>query len=223
VLRRLVPLEFPGARRAALGALLPASTHAREGARDPATSKMASRLSGGTQSAHLTNRRHCPQICQMSNHLYYGDNLDILRSSVADESIDLVYLDPPFNSQANYNVLFKAPSGQQSKAQIEAFEDTWHWHDATERAFDEVINSGNADAAEMLRAMRSFLKENDMMAYLTMMAVRLIELDRVLKPTDSLYLHCDSTASHYLKVMLDVIFGADSFSKRDHLEADDNP
>src|SRR5258706_13497262 len=107
----------------------------------------------------------------MANHLYYGDNLDILRS-VADDSVDLVYLDPTFNSQANYNVLFKAPSGQQSKAQIEAFEDTWHWNEVAEHAFDEVMHSGNSDAAEMLRAMRSFLKENDMMAYLTMMAIR---------------------------------------------------
>jgi site-specific DNA-methyltransferase (adenine-specific) len=147
----------------------------------------------------------------MGNHLYYGDNLDILRSSIADASVDLIYLDPPFNSQATYNVLFKAPSGQQSKAQIEAFEDTWHWHDATERAFDEVMTSGNADAAEMLRAMRSFLKENDMMAYLTMMAVRLLELHRVLKPTGSLYLHCDSSASHYLKILLDAVFGASYF------------
>ena len=148
----------------------------------------------------------------MANHLYYGDNLDILRNKIADESVDLVYLDPPFNSQANYNVLFKAPSGQQSKAQIEAFEDTWHWNDVAERAFDEVMSSGNSDAAEMLRAMRSFLKENDMMAYLTMMAVRLIELHRVLKPTGSLYLHCDPTASHYLKIMLDATFGKHGFS-----------
>jgi site-specific DNA-methyltransferase (adenine-specific) len=147
----------------------------------------------------------------MPNHLYYGDNLEILRAHVKDESIDLVYLDPPFNSQATYNVLFNAPSGQQSKAQIEAFEDTWHWHDATERAFDEVMNSGNTNVAEMLNAMRSFLKENDMMAYLTMMAVRLLELHRVLKPTGTLYLHCDPTASHYLKLMLDVIFGPTFF------------
>lgn len=148
----------------------------------------------------------------MANHLYYGDNLDILRSSIADESVDLVYLDPPFNSQANYNVLFKAPSGQQSKAQIEAFEDTWHWNEHAERGFDEVMSSGNADAAEMLRAMRSFLKENDMMAYLTMMAIRLTELHRVLKPVGSLYLHCDPTASHYLKILLDAIFGKHSFT-----------
>ena len=144
---------------------------------------------------------------KMPNHLYYGDNLEILRAHIKDESIDLVYLDPPFYSQATYNVLFNAHSGQQSKAQIEAFEDTWHWHDATERAFDEVMNSGNIDAAEMLNAMRSFLKENDMMAYLAMMAVRLLELRRVLKPTGTLYLHCDPTASHYLKVMMDAIFG----------------
>ena len=147
----------------------------------------------------------------MGNHLYYGDNLDILRSSIADESVDLVYLDPPFNSQANYNVLFKAPSGQQSKAQIEAFEDTWHWNEHAETAFDEVMQSGSSDVAEMLRATRSFLKENDMMAYLTMMAVRLVELHRVLKPTGSLYLHCDATASHYLKILLDAIFGPLNF------------
>ena len=141
------------------------------------------------------------------NTLFYGDNLDILREYIADESVDLVYLDPPFNSNATYNVLFRAPGGEQSQAQIEAFEDTWHWNASAEDAFDEVIKSGNTDAAEMLRAMRLFLKENDMMAYLTMMAVRLIELHRVLKPTGSLYLHCDPTASHYLKIIMDAIFG----------------
>jgi adenine specific DNA methylase Mod len=138
--------------------------------------------------------------------LYYGDNLEILRNDIASESVDLIYLDPPFNSNANYNVLFKAPDGHESHAQMEAFEDTWHWNPPAEKAFDEVMQSGNTDAAEMLRAMRSFLKENDMMAYLTMMAVRLIELHRVLKPTGSLYLHCDPTASHYLKILLDAIF-----------------
>ena len=153
----------------------------------------------------------------MANQLYYGDNLHILREYVADASVDLVYLDPPFNSNATYNVLFKAPTGEQSQSQIEAFDDTWHWvpkeaerNPATrgaEWAFDQVIKSGNSDAAEMLRAMRSFLKENDMMAYLAMMAVRLLELHRVLKPTGSLYLHCDPTASHYLKLLLDAIFG----------------
>ena len=145
------------------------------------------------------------------NALYYGDNLQILREHIPTSTVDLVYLDPPFNSQASYNVLFKAPTGEQSQAQIEAFEDTWHWNNNAEVAFDEVMRSGNTDVAELLRAMRSFLKENDMMAYLTMMAVRLLELHRVLKPTGSLYLHCDPTASHYLKILLDAIFRADNF------------
>ena len=147
----------------------------------------------------------------MTNHLYYGDNLQVLREHIATESVDLIYLDPPFNSQATYNVLFRSPKGEQSQAQIEAFEDTWHWNDSAERAFDEVMTSGNTDAAEMLRAMRSFLRENDMMAYLAMMAVRLLELHRILKPTGSLYLHCDPTASHYLKILLDAIFGVENF------------
>ncbi|TYB80614.1 DNA methyltransferase [Maritimibacter fusiformis] len=147
----------------------------------------------------------------MTNHLYYGDNLEVLRNSIADESVDLIYLDPPFNSNASYNVLFKGPSGNESAAQIEAFDDTWHWNDSAEAAFGEVLRSGNGAAAEMLRAMRSFLGENDMMAYLAMMAVRLIELHRVLKPTGSLYLHCDPTASHYLKILLDAVFGAKRF------------
>jgi len=147
----------------------------------------------------------------MTGKLFYGDNLDILRNSIADESVDLVYLDPPFNSNASYNVLFKAPDGHESHAQMEAFDDTWHWTDVAERAFDEVMHSGNTDAAEMLRAMRSFLKENDMMAYLAMMAVRLIELHRVLKKTGSLYLHCDPTASHYLKILIDAIFRPEMF------------
>jgi site-specific DNA-methyltransferase (adenine-specific) len=147
----------------------------------------------------------------MPNQLFYGDNLQVLRDSIATESVDLVYLDPPFNSQANYNVLFKAPTGQKSQAQIEAFEDTWHWNEQAEKSFDEVMHSGNTDVAEMLNAMRSFLKENDMMAYLTMMAVRLLELHRVLKPTGSLYLHCDPTASHYLKILLDGVFSPGCF------------
>jgi len=147
----------------------------------------------------------------MTNKLYFGDNLHVLREHVAAASVDLVYLDPPFNSNANYNILFKSPEGAQSDAQIEAFEDTWHWNDSAEAAFDEVMRSGNADAFELLRAMRAFLGDNDMMAYLAMMAVRLIELHRVLKPTGSLYLHCDPTASHYLKLLLDGVFGAKNF------------
>lgn len=146
-----------------------------------------------------------------ANHLFYGDNLRVLRDSIQTETIDLIYLDPPFNSNAGYNILFKGPEGSTSAAQIEAFDDTWHWNDTAEEAFGDVMRSGNAAAATMLRAIRSFLGDNDMMAYLAMMAVRLIELHRVLKPTGSLYLHCDPTASHYLKILLDAVFGAASY------------
>jgi DNA modification methylase len=147
----------------------------------------------------------------MPSKLYYGDNLAVLRGCIDNESVDLVYLDPPFNSQANYNVLFRSTAGEKSRAQIEAFDDTWHWGDEAELAFDGVMSGGNSEAAEMLRAMRAFLKENDMMAYICMMAVRLLELHRILKPTGSLYLHCDPTASHYLKLVLDAIFGPTRF------------
>jgi site-specific DNA-methyltransferase (adenine-specific) len=147
----------------------------------------------------------------IGNALYFGDNLQVLRQSITDASIDLVYLDPPFNSNASYNVLFKTPKGHKSDAQVEAFEDTWHWGPQAEAEFDEVMQQPNTDVAEVLRALRSVLGQNDMMAYLTMMAVRLLELHRVLKPTGSLYLHCDPTASHYLKIVLDQVFGADQF------------
>jgi site-specific DNA-methyltransferase (adenine-specific) len=143
----------------------------------------------------------------VTNRLYYGDNLQVLRDEIATESVDLIYLDPPFNSNATYNVLFRSPTGEAAESQIEAFEDSWHWNDHAEDAFDQVIRSGNSDAAELLRAMRAFLGDNDMMAYLAMMAVRLLELHRVLKPTGSLYLHCDPTASHYLKLLLDAVLG----------------
>ncbi len=145
------------------------------------------------------------------NKLFYGDNLGVLREHVRDESVDLVYLDPPFNSNANYNILFKSPTGGSADAQIEAFEDTWHWNDKAEDAFDQLARSGNTQAFDLLNAMRGFLGENDMMAYLSMMAIRLIELHRVLKPTGSLYLHCDPTASHYLKLLLDGVFGAEQY------------
>jgi DNA modification methylase len=147
----------------------------------------------------------------MRNALYFGDNLEVLRESIKDESIDLIYLDPPFNSNATYNVLFKTPKGHQSDAQIEAFDDTWHWGEHAEAAFADLMQQPNTDVAEVVRALRSVLGENDMMAYLTMMAIRLLELHRVLKPTGSLYLHCDPTASHYLKIVLDQVFGAEHF------------
>src|SRR5215216_5388045 len=128
------------------------------------------------------------------NVLYYGDNLDILRHHVGSESVDLVYLDPPFNSSRGYNVLFKEKSGEASPAQIEAFTDTWEWDRAAERAYDDLITDAPANVAQMVGALRQFVGSNDMMAYLVMMAARLVELHRVLNPTGSLYLHCDPTA-----------------------------
>src|SRR3990172_6097363 len=145
------------------------------------------------------------------NRLYYGDNLEILRKEIKDESVDLIYLDPPFNSKRDYNLLFKTPKGQQSDAQIMAFEDSWHWGPQAEREFFELQAQPNTDVAQMMQALRDFLGTNDMMAYLTMMANRLLEMQRVLKPTGSLYLHCDPTASHYLKIVLDGVFGKEKF------------
>src|SRR5581483_1980560 len=140
-----------------------------------------------------------------------GDNLRILREYIKDQSVDLVYLDPPFNSSATYNKLFKSPTGDDSRAQIEAFEDTWHWGDQAAREFDDLLRQPNTEVAEMMQALRRFLGENDVMAYLTMMASRLLELHRVLKPSGSLYLHCDPNASHYLKIVLDGVFGVENF------------
>ncbi len=147
----------------------------------------------------------------MDNTLYFGDNLDILRRYVPDASADLIYLDPPFNSKADYNILFKEPTGKSSDAQITAFEDTWHWNEDAERTFQAIVEAAPANVVEMMRAFRSFIGVNDMMAYLTMMCVRLLELRRVLKDTGSIYLHCDPTASHYLKVVMDTIFGKKNF------------
>lgn len=139
-----------------------------------------------------------------TNYLYYGDNLDVLRRHVEDQSVDLVYLDPPFNSNANYNVLF-AEQGEKSAAQIAAFEDTWEWNNEAAAAYQETVQAGGEVAKAML-AFRTLIGTSDMLAYLSMMAPRLVELRRVLKPTGSLYLHCDPTASHYLKLLLDAIF-----------------
>src|SRR6185436_15706306 len=120
-------------------------------------------------------------------------------------------LDPPFNSKRDFNVLFKSPTGHQSEAQIEAFKDTWHWNEQAEREFDELLHCNNTDVAKMIAAFVDFLGRNDMTAYPVIMANRLLELHRVLKPTGSLYLHCDPTAGHYLKLVLDAIFGVSHF------------
>jgi site-specific DNA-methyltransferase (adenine-specific) len=145
------------------------------------------------------------------NQLFFGDNLEILREHIPVGSVDLIYLDPPFNSKATYNVLFAEKSGEKSAAQITAFEDTWGWGRESEAAYHEVVTLGPRKLSDLLQALRSFLGTNDMMAYLTMMAVRLVELHRVLKPTGSIYLHCDPTASHYVKLLLDSIFGPKNF------------
>ena len=142
--------------------------------------------------------------------LYYGDNLDILHRYLKDESVDLVYLDPPFNSAQSYNVLFKEKDGTDAASQIRAFEDTWQWNIESERVYQELVTQPGR-VSEVMQAFRTFLGANDLMAYLAMMAPRLVELRRVLKPTGTIALHCDPTASHYLKLLLDAVFGQENF------------
>jgi len=153
----------------------------------------------------------------MKNRLYYGDNLDVLRRReyFPDECVDLIYLDPPFNSNRSYNVLFKSEGGADSEAQITAFDDTWHWGETAEATYDDLIIHAPSQVSNAVEAIMNLIQRNQMMAYLVMMTARLVELHRVLKPTGSLYLHCDPTASHYLKIVLDTIFGAENF--RNHI------
>jgi site-specific DNA-methyltransferase (adenine-specific) len=142
--------------------------------------------------------------------LYYGDNLDILRRYLKDETVDLVYLDPPFNSAQNYNAFFHEKDGTDAASQIQAFEDTWRWNQESQKVYEGLILQPGK-VSEVMQAFHTFLGTNDMMAYLAMMAPRLVELRRVLKPTGSLYLHCDPTASHYLKLLCDAVFGHDNY------------
>ena len=151
------------------------------------------------------------------NRLYYGDNFAVLRGAdaqgrpnIPSESVDLIYLDPPFNSRQDYNVLFAEKDGNRSAAQITASKDTWEWNEEAARSYEEVVESGGR-VAETMRAFRTMLGGSDMLAYLSMMAPRLVELRRVLKQTGSIYLHCDPTASHYLKLLMDGVFGAEQF------------
>ena len=152
-----------------------------------------------------------------TNVLYYGDNLEILRRYIPDASVDLIYLDPPFNSNRDYNVIFRDESGNRSDAQLLAFEDTWHWGPSAESTYRYLTNTAHHEGrvpdkvSTIIAALRSGIGSNQMMAYLVEMAVRLVELHRVLKPTGSLYLHCDPTASHYLKMLLDAVFGQGHF------------
>jgi len=143
------------------------------------------------------------------NVLYYGDNLEVMREHLADESVDLVYLDPPFNSARDYNVLFKQAKRDENQAQITAFTDTWQW---SKKRYDEFFEERrHAPLFDLMESLFRVLGRSEMMAYLLMMAPRLLELRRVLTPTGSLYLHCDSNASHYLKVLMDVTFGCGDF------------
>jgi len=148
-----------------------------------------------------------------TNVLYFGDNLEILRKYIPENSIDLVYLDPPFNSKKDYNILFKENGGVESEAQIKAFTDTWHWTQAAQDTYHEIVTMGPLKVGKLIGALHEAIGNNDVMAYLVMMTIRLVELHRVLKPTGSLYLHCDPTASHYLKLVLDQIFGPANFRR----------
>ena len=145
-----------------------------------------------------------------ANTLYYGDNLDIMRRYIPDESVDLIYLDPPFNSNATYNVLYAEHNGSRASSQIKAFEDTWSWGREAEETYTDLVTGGDR-VGDVMQAFRTFLGPCNMLAYLVMMAPRLREMRRVLKATGSIYLHCDPTASHYLKILLDAVFDARNF------------
>jgi DNA modification methylase len=165
-----------------------------------------------------------PQAIPAPNKLYYGDNLTVLRDYIPSQSVDLIYLDPPFNSRQDYNVLFAEKDGARSASQITAFKDTWEWNQEAARAYEEVVEAGGP-VAEAMRAFHTLLHGSDMLAYLAMMAPRLVELRRVLKESGSIYLHCDPTASHYLKLLMDGVFGAQCFRneivwKRSHAHSD---
>lgn len=155
-------------------------------------------------------RRRAPAK-EPRSFLWYGDNLDVLRDHIKDESVDLIYLDPPFNSNRSYNVIFRGPDGLGAPAQIQAFDDTWTWTDTTNQALHDISRTAPAKVWTLIDSLCHALDHNDVTAYLVMMTQRLVELHRVMKPTASLYLHCDPTASHYLKIMLDAIFGKEGF------------
>lgn len=146
------------------------------------------------------------------NHFYCGDNLDVLRLYMQeDETVDLIYLDPPFQSGKDYNLLFvRRDADARASAQMKAFGDTWDWNQSARAAYDEVLGMGRP-LSLALETFHRFLGPSRMLAYLSMMAIRLFELHRVLKPTGSLYLHCDPSAGHYLKILLDAVFGPENF------------
>ncbi len=145
------------------------------------------------------------------NRLFYGENLDVLRRHVKDETVDLVYLDPPFKSNRTYNMPPAERNGTLSKAQIKAFKDTWRWDREAALAYHDVVEAGPEKTSKAMRSFQMLLGESDTLAYLCMMAPRLVELRRVLKPTGSIYLHCDATASPYLRLLMDAVFGTENY------------
>jgi len=150
-------------------------------------------------------------VSKWTNMLYFGENLDAMRKHIADESMDLIYLDPPFNSNASYSVLFPGSGSDPGGSSIKAFDDVWRWNAQSEKAYGEIVDCGPQELVDLVRALHRFLSAGDMMAYITMMATRLLELHRILKSTGTIYLHCDPTASHYMKLVMDAIFGHKNF------------
>ena len=148
------------------------------------------------------------------NKLYYGDNLEVLRKRIRDETIDLCYIDPPFNSKRNFNQIYNNISGE-DRAQAQAFIDTWEWDSVAIEGLSQILENEHGrfmpKTIELIKGFRNVLQEGSLLAYLVSMTLRIAEIHRVLKPTGSFYLHCDSTASHYLKIVLDTIFGPENF------------
>ena len=147
----------------------------------------------------------------MKNTIYYGDNLNVMRKYIPPESIDLIYLDPPFNSKKQYNIIYKDPTGKKSESQVVAFSDTWKWDKKAEETYRELVERADSNITKVITSYYNLLGDCSLMAYLVMMTIRLIEMKRVLKNTGSIYLHCDPTASHYLKIIMDNIFGVKNF------------
>lgn len=145
----------------------------------------------------------------MANYLYYGDNLEVLRRYIKDDSVDLCYIDPPFNSKRNYNQIYNN-IGSEDKAQAQAFIDTWEWDNRAMHGFEEISTNYNGlfteQAVYLITGLENVLGKGSLLAYLVSMTLRITEIHRVLKPTGSFYLHCDPTASHYLKLVLDAVF-----------------
>ena len=145
----------------------------------------------------------------MTNRLLFGDNIDWL-PTLSTNSVDLIYLDPPFNSKASYNLLYRSPDGEAAQAQYRAFVDAWRWGAPTDIALARIMRSGSP-VSGIIGAFHNYMNKSDLEAYLVMMAARLIEMHRILKPDGSLFLHCDASAGHYIKIILDAIFEAGAF------------